>query len=85
MRDTDHDELAQRIGGEPVLSVQQQLGRFEGHADVLKQLQKEVESLKDEAFRCRALGQESAGKQKEETAKYLLSLVASLPTKLRAQ
>jgi hypothetical protein len=56
-----------------------------GQDQVLKLLKAEAQSLMDEAFRARALGQESVGKLKEETAKYLLSLVASLPTKLRAQ
>lgn len=59
--------------------------RLQGQEDVLRALRQESSALMDEAFRSRALGQESAGKLKEEMAKYLLSLVASLPTKLRAQ
>ena len=62
-----------------------QSGRFEAHAEVFAALRQEAGVLMDEAFRARALGQESAGKIKEGTAKYLLSVVASLPTKLRAQ
>lgn len=56
-----------------------------GHSQVLKAIQAEAAELHDQAFHARALGQESVGKQKEEIAKYLLSLVASLPTKLRGQ
>ena len=84
MRDTDHDELAPPKWMPAAPEAQRQMGRLEGHADVLKQLQAEAGVLRDEAFSCRALGQESEGKKREETAKYLLSLVASLPAKLRA-
>lgn len=59
--------------------------KIAGHAEVYQVLSDEVKELMDQAFRCRALGQESVGKQKEETAKYLLSLIGSLPTKLRAK
>lgn len=59
--------------------------RIHGQSEVIELLKKEASILMDEAFRARALGQESVGKQREEIAKYVLSLVASLPTKLRAQ
>jgi len=84
VKDTDYDELT--LGNAPTLMMSdQRYQRQLGHSDVLKLLQGQAALLMDEAFRCRALGQESAGKSKEELAKYLLSLVASLPTKLRAQ
>lgn len=59
-------------------------GRYLGHAEVTKVLQAESGELMDQAFRARALGQESKGKVLEEQAKYLLTLISSLPTKLRA-
>lgn len=63
--------------------AQETSARIHGQSEVLELLQKESQVLMDGAFRARALGQESVGKQKEEIAKYLLSLVASLPSKLR--
>lgn len=85
MKASDYDELT--IQNAPTLGhVGHDQGlRLLGQGDVFRALQTEAQSLLDEAFRARALGQESVGKLKEETAKYLLSLVASLPTKLRAQ
>ena len=58
--------------------------RLLGHADVMTQLQLKATELKDEAFRHRTLGQESVAKLKEEQVALLLSLVASLPTRLRS-
>ena len=85
MKDTDHDELT--FSNSPSFGAIQsrQALIMEGQNQVLKLLNDEAMNLKDEAFRSRALGQESVGKVKDETGKYLLSLVASLPTKLRAQ
>ncbi len=57
--------------------------RLLGHADVLEQLKLKAGELTDEAFRERTLGAESVAKLKMEQAKMLLSLVASLPTRLR--
>jgi len=88
VKDTDYDELT--LGNSQTVTdfVQAQNeknSRLVGQADVIRALRAEANGLMDESFRCRALGQESAGKVKEEMGKYLLSLVASLPTKLRAQ
>lgn len=92
MKASDYDELAlgsartvQDYNDAQVRKQLCALARVEGEQRVLLALKMEAQELHDEAFRARALGQESLGKQKEETAKYLLSLVASLPTKLRAQ
>ena len=82
---SDADELTLANAMTVARYSENQLTRMDGQADVLKLLLEEASRLSDEAFRARALGQESVGKLKEETAKYLLSLVASLPTKLRAQ
>lgn len=85
MKASDYDELTIQ-NASSFAESQYKVGLIMlGHSQVLKALQAEAQSLLDDAFRSRALGQESAGKLKEETAKYLLSLVASLPTKLRAQ
>jgi len=85
MKASDYDELT--MPNAPTFSAiaNEQRLLMLGHSQVLKALQAEAASLLDESFRARALGQESAGKLKEETAKYLLSLVASIPTKLRGQ
>ena len=60
------------------------VGRLAGHAEVIVQLRAEAQLLLDEAFRHRTLNAESQAKVKEEQAEMLLTLVASLPTKLRA-
>ncbi len=66
--------------GEP---AQFYAGRLQGHVDVFVELKSKAAELRDEAFRHRTLGQESVAKLKEEQSAMLLSLVASLPTKLR--
>lgn len=80
MNASDYDEPVTITERPPAGEVS---ARLQGHSDVLVVLGDEAHRLLDEAFRARALGQESEGKKREETAKYLLSLVASLPTKLR--
>lgn len=82
-----HTERLMKDYDEPSvgLAVRDSNLRLVAQGEVLRALRAEAGVLMDEAFRARALGQESVGKLKEELAKYLLSLVASLPTKLRAQ
>lgn len=82
---SDYDELTIQNAPSMTDAALRQHDELMAQGKVLLALKKEAEALMDEAFRARALGQESVGKLKEETAKYLLSLVASLPTKLRAQ
>ena len=67
--------------GEP---AQHYAGRAQGHAEMLSLLRVEADALRDKAFRMRTLNQNAEARATEEQAELLLSLVASLPTKLRA-
>lgn len=62
-----------------------ELARLKGQTEVLELLKAESQLLMDMAFKARSLGQESVGKKHEETAKYLLALTHTFPTKLRAK
>lgn len=84
-RETMRGDLSVRLPTSKQIEAVFDAPRLQGHADVLKALRDESEYLLSQARNLKALGQEGPGKLKEETAKYLLSLVASLPTKLRAR
>ena len=60
-------------------------GRMKGHEDALTVLKDVAGEILVTARNMKALGQEGPGKLKEEAAKNLLSLVASLPTRLRSE